>query len=323
MNVNKSRKRNHNPNEIILDSAYCLACSGNKTQYKLLEQPLLCPKHLQTARQSMNKICETLFNGNFEEMVVTLLVLRNKEEAVNSTVLNNLIQTKMKWAVPLIDKHRTKTGGRFNTTQALKRYCRDQFRKNSSLPKPPSNSKSKQAFVKWAISCGINISHFQTRSYKKKQLIPGGGNPCFSDDGSQEECSMSYISESEEDISTDGVVSESYDTLVPSQPQQQPQQQTEKAGIKRKLVSEPCDDVKPALKKQRTSLLRSSTNALEAEAISVLKFGFDGMGNSKEEEEEEEDGSVTPVCKVDIEGGDGIVKVPNVSVEKQNAQVEE
>lgn len=58
---------------------------------------------------------------------------------------------------------------RFNSTQALKQYCREKYKKNEGMfTRPPKNSHSKEEFVLWAKQNGIDISHFRTRSYNKR-----------------------------------------------------------------------------------------------------------------------------------------------------------
>jgi beta-galactosidase GanA len=64
--------------------------------------------------------------------------------------------------------------GRFNSTQALKRFCREQYKEVSqrnpnAVSKPPKNSASKAEFVTWATQNNIDISHFRTRAYRRRE----------------------------------------------------------------------------------------------------------------------------------------------------------
>ena len=62
-------------------------------------------------------------------------------------------------------------GSRRNTTQLLKKYCREMHKKDpKSRTKPPNNSLPKSEFVQWAMKNHVNLDleRFHTRPYRKK-----------------------------------------------------------------------------------------------------------------------------------------------------------
>lgn len=109
-----------------------------------------------------NKINELLddYNKDFTSLLYTLLDIGSEKGLVDQfsiqSMFNNDEETKI---------------SKFNTTQALKRYCRRKYKENPyQLTKPPKNSDSKSAFVLWAKQNNIDISHFKTRSYQKRNF---------------------------------------------------------------------------------------------------------------------------------------------------------
>lgn len=186
-----------------VEKRYCFACVKGAAKKSFTENQL-CSKHLQEVKETVAGLLE-LFEGNFEEMIATMIALRSSYHHVNPTVLNNLLSKKMKWILPLLTRQPTKTGGRFNTTQALKRFCREKYKENPKLfqTKPPKNSKSKIVFVAWAKENNLDLSCFKTRPYKKKQLIGDlelSDNECCSE-VSYEDCEGDKIDVDDDEVS--------------------------------------------------------------------------------------------------------------------------
>lgn len=102
----------------------------------------------------------SIYNGNFVSLFNSILDIGTERHIVDLHSLQTYLNVKFEYKPFPVS--------RFNTTQALKKYCRDIYRGSSNLTKPPKNKASKASFVKWAKINGVDISNFRTRSYKRR-----------------------------------------------------------------------------------------------------------------------------------------------------------
>jgi len=144
-----------------------MLCLGHGKFYESCD-PSLCPAHLKDVNQKLGELL-AFFGGKFTSMVATIIKLGAEHKSLSPHELNEILTTKLNWAMPALLKAPSKS--RFNSTQALKRFCREKFKEDpsSKTSKPPKNSQPKSEFVAWARSNNIDISQFKTRAYKKKR----------------------------------------------------------------------------------------------------------------------------------------------------------
>jgi len=124
----------------------------------------LCDFHAKHVHTKLKALLEA-FDGDWCEMIATLLKIAIfNVQTITPELLNEILNTRLKWDISGITKPT-----RFNSTQNLKRYCRQKYKENpEKFSKPPKNSCSKQEFIAWAESNGIELSHFKTRAYRKR-----------------------------------------------------------------------------------------------------------------------------------------------------------
>lgn len=138
----------------------CVLCSSTESL-----KIHLCDRHLSKVMSLFEEILED-HGGNFAYMLSSLLEIGAERKAVNAKSLQAYLNSK--FSNDITFNIRT-SFSRFNTTQALKKYCRDTYKRNEKhLTKPPKNSSSKASFVRWAKENRIDISCFQTRSYRRR-----------------------------------------------------------------------------------------------------------------------------------------------------------
>jgi len=134
----------------------------------------LCSLHTTHLSQTVSHLLD-LFGGQFEELISSIVTLHSSTSPINPSLLNRLLHEKMNLTLPILSplsQPPSRSSARFNTTQALKRYCRQVYKANPShfAERPPKNAKSKNSFVKWAARNDVDLSHFKTRPYHKKNV---------------------------------------------------------------------------------------------------------------------------------------------------------
>lgn len=109
------------------------------------------------------KINELLddYNKDFTSLLYTLIDIGSEKGLIDNYSVQSMFN----------NEDEANKISKFNTTQALKRFCRRKYKEDPyRLTKPPKNSDSKSAFVIWAKQNNIDISHFRTRSYQKRSF---------------------------------------------------------------------------------------------------------------------------------------------------------
>jgi hypothetical protein len=169
----------------------------------------LCDAHSKAMYKKFSDLL-TAFEGDFEEMVVTLLHLGSKFNKLSPNDLGEILVDRLNWTLPSIS--RDSKSSRFNSTQALKRYCREKYKENPSKmkSKPPKNSCSKNEFMNWAINNKIDLSAFKTRAYRKRN-VNNDQEDSTSGDKEQSDSIEIESDESEQEESSDQEVKESPD----------------------------------------------------------------------------------------------------------------
>jgi hypothetical protein len=186
----------------------CAICLGhNRDQDDPFE---LCDAHSKVIYKKFSDLL-TAFEGDFEEMVVTLLHLGSKFNKISPNDLGEILVDRLNWTLPNLS--RESKSARFNSTQALKRYCREKYKENPSKMKnkPPKNSCSKNEFMNWAISNKIDLSAFKTRAYRKRNVNNNQEDSTSGDKEFSESIEMDSEDDSEPEESSDHEVKESPD----------------------------------------------------------------------------------------------------------------
>mmetsp|Transcript_473 Transcript_473/g.552 ORF Transcript_473/g.552 Transcript_473/m.552 type:complete len:311 (+) Transcript_473:52-984(+) len=142
------------------DLPSCVACSPESTE---TTEPSLCKTHQRMFQGQYVSLLD-LFKGNFSAMAATILSLGTTKQ-LNTPLVTGQLTKKLNWTE---DGGKSRT--RYNSTQALKAFCRACFKKSptSFSRKPPKNSASKQDFTDWADQHKVDISDFKTRTYNKR-----------------------------------------------------------------------------------------------------------------------------------------------------------
>eukprot|EP01129_Flabellula_baltica_P017766 TRINITY_DN997_c0_g2_i1.p1 TRINITY_DN997_c0_g2~~TRINITY_DN997_c0_g2_i1.p1 ORF type:complete len:305 (-),score=75.48 TRINITY_DN997_c0_g2_i1:55-933(-) len=125
----------------------------------------LCEEHQGVVNEKLNSLME-LCGGEFGSLIEIMLSVGVRENYMETSDLCVLIKKiNQQWKIG------SKSAATFNTTQALKQYCRQKYQENQDAltRKPPRNSASKAEFVSWAEENGIDLSSFRTRKYRKKK----------------------------------------------------------------------------------------------------------------------------------------------------------
>jgi len=167
---------------------------------------------------------------------------------------------------------------RFNTTQALKRFCREKYKEDpsSKTGKPPKNSSPKASFVAWAKKNKIDLSGYKTRPYAGQQLIDSDNE----DSGSESESSLKSKDFTEEfDKKRQHAMVAPVKKVLKLQKKEPTLLKEEPVAIKKEptLVSgkeEPVIAIKLPSTETRAKegfVLRASTDNLEDEVISTLQ----------------------------------------------------
>eukprot|EP01129_Flabellula_baltica_P017765 TRINITY_DN997_c0_g1_i2.p1 TRINITY_DN997_c0_g1~~TRINITY_DN997_c0_g1_i2.p1 ORF type:complete len:276 (-),score=65.86 TRINITY_DN997_c0_g1_i2:113-940(-) len=125
----------------------------------------LCEEHQGVVNEKLSSLME-LCGGEFGSLIEIMLSVGVRENYMETSDLCVLIKKiNQQWKIG------SKSAATFNTTQALKQYCRQKYQENqdSLTRKPPRNSASKAEFVAWAEENNIDLSSFRTRKYRKKK----------------------------------------------------------------------------------------------------------------------------------------------------------
>jgi hypothetical protein len=146
-----------------------------------VENPQFCEFHYHLSQKRIEEVLADDFNGNIVEMVTAIVEMGLERNLLSPYNLQSIVSKRLNARLPFMVVKSTGTantaasgGGRFNSTQALKRFCREQYKEASqrnptSVAKPPKNSASKAEFVTWATQNNIDISHFRTRAYRRRE----------------------------------------------------------------------------------------------------------------------------------------------------------
>jgi len=145
----------------------CALCMGAGRLYKD-SHPFLCPFHKRLFQKKLQELLH-LFDEKYDNFLASVITMGENKNQINPVVMNDILTKKLRWQLPLIIQPKP----RFNTTQALKRFCREKYNDDpsSKSSKPPKNSASKAAFVLWARQNKLDIAGFKTRAYAGQQLI--------------------------------------------------------------------------------------------------------------------------------------------------------
>eukprot|EP01129_Flabellula_baltica_P005526 TRINITY_DN2010_c0_g3_i1.p1 TRINITY_DN2010_c0_g3~~TRINITY_DN2010_c0_g3_i1.p1 ORF type:complete len:262 (-),score=26.71 TRINITY_DN2010_c0_g3_i1:22-807(-) len=125
---------------------------------------ILCAHHENFVTERLNGMME-MCGGEFQFLIEILLSIGVNEKYIDTSDLGVLIQKiNRNWKS-------TKTSTTLNTTQELKRYCRQKYYENPEkfTRKPPKNSACKADFVSWAGENTVDLSNFRTRKYRKRE----------------------------------------------------------------------------------------------------------------------------------------------------------
>jgi len=136
----------------------CRLCSPEANYHSL------CAEHSCKLNEKLSSLLD-LCGGEFGDMIEMMLSVGMKENYCEISDLCVLIKKiNHQWKIG------SKSVSTFNTTQALKQFCRQKYQENHDemTRKPPKNSASKNEFVIWAEENRIDLSSFRTRKYKKK-----------------------------------------------------------------------------------------------------------------------------------------------------------
>lgn len=112
------------------------------------------------------KIDELLvdYKGDYAKLLHTFIELGTQRNMISRDQVMSIVSSRFH-----IQSREDSRHSRFNSTQALKGYCRKKYKQNPSVySKPPKNSLPKEEFVEWAKKNNIDISHFRTRTYNKR-----------------------------------------------------------------------------------------------------------------------------------------------------------
>lgn len=105
----------------------------------------MCEHHYHLALAKLDRVLKEDFGGNFTEFMSTLVDFGADRKLVTPVGWNNCVLRRVAQRLPgLVAKS---PGSRFNSTQALKRFCRQKYKESTTaLPKPPKNSGTPPRF---------------------------------------------------------------------------------------------------------------------------------------------------------------------------------
>lgn len=145
----------------------------------------LCKDHYDRAVSRLERVLKEEFGSSYTTMMSCIVDLGAERRMLTPVIWHNAILRRVSQRLPgLVARS---PNSRFNSTQALKRFCRQKFKENPSLNKPPKNSASKSEFVQWAIANGVDISQFRTRAYTRRSGHDGSNEWSGESDEEDEE----------------------------------------------------------------------------------------------------------------------------------------
>eukprot|EP01122_Echinamoeba_exundans_P009563 TRINITY_DN3413_c0_g1_i1.p1 TRINITY_DN3413_c0_g1~~TRINITY_DN3413_c0_g1_i1.p1 ORF type:complete len:301 (+),score=70.91 TRINITY_DN3413_c0_g1_i1:88-990(+) len=145
----------------------------------------LCRDHYDRAVGRLERVLKEEFGSSYTTMMSCIVDLGAERRLLTPVIWHNAILRRVSQRLPgLVARS---PNSRFNSTQALKRFCRQKYKENPSLNKPPKNSASKMQFVQWAIANGVDISQFRTRAYTRRSAGDGSGEWSMDSDEEEEE----------------------------------------------------------------------------------------------------------------------------------------